>query len=66
MLSLSGKKSYITAGVGAICWFALQMGWLTQEQFDNILKGLGVLITIFLREAITKSGPADSGDTKVQ
>ena len=54
---LSGYKTYITAGVGAVLWFAAQMGWLTQEQFDNALKGLGVLLAIFLREAVTKSGP---------
>jgi hypothetical protein len=57
MNTLSGKKSYITAGVGAICWFAAQMGWLTPEQFDSALKGLGVLWAIFMREAITKNGP---------
>ena len=53
---LSGKKSYITAVAGAFCFFATQMGWMTQEQFDNALKGLGVLFAIFIRQAVTKSG----------
>jgi hypothetical protein len=53
----SGKKTYITAAVGGVLWMALQLGYINQEQFDNLLKGLGVLLAIFLREAITKSGP---------
>ena len=57
---LNDKKTYITAGVGALCWFATQMGWMTQDQFDNTLKGLGVLVTIFLRLAIQKSGPGST------
>lgn len=59
MINLSGKKTYITAGVGALLWFATNLGWITQEQFDNALKGLGVVMAIFLREAITKSGPGE-------
>jgi hypothetical protein len=57
MINLNGWKTYVTAGLGAVLWFCTQMGWLTQDQFDNALKGLGVLATVFLRQAITKNGP---------
>jgi len=54
---LSGKKSYITAGTGAVLYFATQMGWMSQDQFNKALEGLAVLLAFFLRAAITKSGP---------
>ena len=39
--ALSGRKTYLVAGVLAIAMFCLQMGWITKETYDMIF---GVLI----------------------
>jgi hypothetical protein len=55
MMTLDGKKTYITAGVAALASFALAMGWLNQEQYQVVLGLLGSLGLAALRAGVTKS-----------
>jgi len=58
MMSLEGKKTYITAVVVALASFAMAMGWLTKEQYQLILGLLGSLGLAALRSGVAK-GAAD-------
>jgi hypothetical protein len=55
MMTLEGKKTYITAGVAALASFALAMGWLNQEQYQVILGLLGSLGLAALRSGVARS-----------
>jgi hypothetical protein len=57
MMTLNGKKTYITAVVLGLASFALAMGWLTKEQYQVIVGLLGSLGLAALRSGVTKSGP---------
>jgi hypothetical protein len=70
MMSLEGKKTYITAVALALGSFALAMGWLTKEEYQVILGLLGSLGLAALRAGVNKAGtdnnqaaapPADAG-----
>jgi hypothetical protein len=54
MMTLAGKKTYITAVVAALASFALAMGWLSQEQYQVILGLLGSLGLAALRSGVAK------------
>jgi hypothetical protein len=54
MMTLEGKKTYITAGVAALASFALAMGWLNQKQYEVILGLLGSLGMAALRSGIAR------------
>jgi hypothetical protein len=56
MMTLEGKKTYITAGVVALASFALAMGWLSQEQYQVILGLFGSLGLAALRAGVARSG----------
>jgi hypothetical protein len=58
MMTLDGKKTYITAVVAALASFALAMGWLSQEQYQVILGLLASLGLAALRSGVAKS-PTD-------
>jgi hypothetical protein len=58
MMTLDGKKTYITAVVAALASFALAMGWLNQGQYEVILGLLGSLGLAALRAGVAKS-PTD-------
>jgi hypothetical protein len=60
MMSLEGKKTYITAKALALGSFALAMGWLTKEEYQVILGLLGSLGLAALRAGVNKTG-ADKG-----
>jgi hypothetical protein len=55
MMTLDGKKTYITAALAAMASFALAMGWLTKEQYQVILGLLGSLGLATLRSGLGKS-----------
>jgi hypothetical protein len=57
MMTLEGKKTYITAGVVALASFALAMGWLSQEQYQVIIGLLGSLGLAALRSGVARSCP---------
>jgi len=52
---LSGKKTYITAGIVAAIAFAKAMDWVTPEQLEVILIALGALGLGVVRSAIKKA-----------
>jgi hypothetical protein len=54
MMTLDGKKTYITAVVAALASFAMAMGWLSQEQYQVILGLLGSLGLAALRSGVAK------------
>jgi hypothetical protein len=54
MMTLDGKKTYITAVVAALASFALAMGWLSQEQYQVVLGLLGSLGLAALRSGVAK------------
>jgi len=56
MMTLDGKKTYITAVVAALASFAMAMGWLSKEQYQVILGLLGALGLAALRSGIEKGG----------
>jgi hypothetical protein len=58
MMTLEGKKTYITAAVLALASFALAMGWLTREQYQVIVGLLASLGLAALRSGIAQ-GPTD-------
>jgi hypothetical protein len=58
MMTLDGKKTYITAAVAALASFALAMGWLSQGQYEVVLGLLGSLGLAALRAGVAKS-PTD-------
>jgi hypothetical protein len=62
MMSLDGKKTYITAVVAALASFALAMGWLTNEQYQVILGLLGSLGLAALRSGVAKGAPGQAGE----
>jgi hypothetical protein len=72
MMTLDGKKTYITAAVAALASFALAMGWLSQEQYQVILGLLGSLGLAALRSGVTKGGgpaepaPSEPGETSAR
>jgi len=55
MMTLEGKKTYITALAAALASFALAMGWLNQEQYQVVLGLLGSLGLAALRAGVTKN-----------
>jgi hypothetical protein len=55
MMTLDGRKTYITAAVVALASFALAMGWLSQKQYEVIMGLLGSLGLAALRAGVTKS-----------
>jgi hypothetical protein len=54
MMTLDGKKTYITAAVAALASFAMAMGWLSKEQYEVILGLLGSLGLAALRSGVAK------------
>jgi hypothetical protein len=58
MMTLEGKKTYITAAALALASFALAMGWLSKDQYQMILGLLGSLGLAALRSGVAKGGPA--------
>jgi hypothetical protein len=54
MMSLEGKKTYLTAAALALASFALAVGWLDREQYDVILGLLGSLGLAALRAGVAK------------
>jgi hypothetical protein len=58
MMTLEGKKTYITATVLALASFALAMDWLSKEQYQVIVGLLGSLGLAALRSGVAK-GAAD-------
>jgi hypothetical protein len=57
MMTLEGKKTYITAVVLGLASFAMAMGWLDKEQYQVIVGLLGSLGLAALRSGVGKSGP---------
>jgi hypothetical protein len=55
MMTLDGKKTYITAVMAALASFALAMGWLSQEQYQVVIGLLGSLGLAALRSGVAKS-----------
>jgi len=55
MMTLEGKKTYITAVAAALASFALAMGWLSQEQYQVVLGLLASLGLAALRAGVAKS-----------
>jgi hypothetical protein len=55
MMTLDGKKTYITAVVAALVSFARAMGWLSQEQYQVILGLLASLGLAALRSGVAKT-----------
>jgi hypothetical protein len=55
MMTLEGKKTYITAVVLALGSFAMALGWLSQEQYQVIIGLLGALGLATLRSGVAKS-----------
>jgi hypothetical protein len=55
MMTLEGKKTYITAVVLALGSFAMALGWLSQEQYQVIIGLLGSLGLAALRSGVAKS-----------
>jgi hypothetical protein len=58
MMTLDGKRTYITAVAVALASFARAMGWLSQEQYQVVLGLLGSLGLAALRSGVAKS-PTD-------
>jgi len=55
MMTLEGKKTYITAVVASLASFALAMGWLSREQYEVVLGLLASLGLAALRAGVAKS-----------
>jgi hypothetical protein len=55
MMTLEGKKTYITAVVLGLGSFAMALGWLSQEQYQVIIGLLGALGLAALRSGVAKS-----------
>jgi hypothetical protein len=55
MMTLEGKKTYITAAAAALASFALAMGWLSQAQYEVVLGLLGSLGLAALRAGVAKT-----------
>jgi hypothetical protein len=55
MMTLEGKKTYITAVVLALGSFAMALGWLSQEQYQVIIGLLGALGLAALRSGVAKN-----------
>lgn len=53
--ALSGYKTYITAVAAGIDAFGVSMQWWEENHLRNIVEG--VLMVVFLRTGIEKSGP---------
>jgi hypothetical protein len=64
MMTLEGKKTYITAAVLALTSFALAMGWLSKEQYQVIVGLLGSLGLAALRSGVARDAAdkAKEGD----
>jgi hypothetical protein len=56
MMTLEGKKTYITAVALALGSFAMAMGWLSQEQYQVIVGLLASLGMAALRSGVAKRG----------
>jgi hypothetical protein len=57
MMTLNGKKTYVTAVAAALASFALAMGWLSPEQYQVILGLLGSLGLAALRSGVARCEP---------
>jgi hypothetical protein len=55
MMTLEGKRTYITAVGLALGSFAMAMGWLSQEQYQVIVGLLASLGLAALRSGVAKS-----------
>jgi hypothetical protein len=55
MMTLDGKKTYITAVLASLASFALAMRWLNQEQYQVVLGLLASLGLAALRAGVTKN-----------
>jgi hypothetical protein len=68
MMTLEGKKTYITAAVLALTSFALAMGWLSKEQYQVIVGLLGSLGLAALRSGVARDAgdKANEGETTRQ
>jgi hypothetical protein len=64
MMTLDGKKTYITAVVVALASFAMAMGWLSQEQYQVILGLLGSLGLAALRAGVAKGAAAPATEAE--
>lgn len=49
---ISGKKTYIVAGLAACAFFAQSLGYIDQETANQIYTILGITGTITIRSAI--------------
>jgi hypothetical protein len=69
MMTLEGKKTYITAVAAALASFAMAMGWLSKEQYQVVLGLLGSLGLAALRSGVARgagdkaAGEADEAGT---
>jgi len=63
MMTLDGKKTYITAVVAALASFARAMGWLSQEQYQVVLGLLGSLGLAALRSGVAKNTTDQNTDS---
>jgi hypothetical protein len=54
MMTLEGKKTYITAAAAALASFAMAMGWLSKEQYQVVLGLLASLGLAALRSGVAK------------
>jgi hypothetical protein len=63
MMTLEGKKTYITAVVAALASFALAMGWLSQEQYEVVLGLLGALGLAALRAGVARNATDQNTDS---
>jgi hypothetical protein len=54
MMTLEGKKTYITAGGAALASFAMAMGWLSKEQYQVVLGLLASLGLAALRSGVAR------------
>jgi hypothetical protein len=54
MMTLEGKKTYITAVGLALASFALAVGWLSKEQYQVIVGLLGSLGLAALRSGVAR------------
>lgn len=51
---LSGKKTYLVAGLIAVATFAQLAGWITENEFQTFVGFLGALGLYTLRDGIRK------------
>ena len=63
---LSGKKTYLMAAGYALDTYGVQMGWWESANFRAVMEQ--VMLVVFLRQGVVKSGPAEakSGPAEVK